>query len=378
VPSSWSSPGRGSALHLCARVLRRGIGVALLALLPSLLPADSLIGRAQNAVRAGNDEAAAELYGAWLRGNQGAPGSARVFGSYFSAEQDLIALLSVSSSFLQTGRGLQGAGQQFVRIARLFELCGRVQEARDAYLLAHAEGPPEASLISACILSMEMNDVEALERGLASLGQAPGAAASLLRALAAARAGDYVAARSILVPLAAAEGSQELALKAMWVLYIASGAQGEASDKDGARVMLTSRFPGSPESALVSSSLSGQNKGAPMVVVQALTPDFLAAPGEAPTVRMIESPAAPAVPAEPPRTGASAVQAGSFQMKENADDLVAELAKKGFDPIVREETAQGRTLFRVFAATGLDLAQARSLLAELKKQGFSGFVVSEK
>jgi cell division septation protein DedD len=356
-------------------------------LIPSLLGADALIGRAQKAARAGNAEAAAELYGAWLRANQSAPGSARVFGSYFGAEQDLAALLAVSASFLQSGRGVPGAGEQFARIARLFELCGRMQEARDAYVLAHAEGAPDATLISACILSIEMNDAETLERGLALLGPAPGAAASMLRALASARAGDYAAARSILVPLAAAEGNQELALKAMWILYIASGARGEGKDQAGARTMLTSRFAGSPESALVSAAPLGQKQGAPAAVVQALAPDFLGEPGDA----LLEAPNPPvelrAPTAEPapgpaaekgPRAGASAVQAGSFQMKENADDLVAELSRKGFTPTVREDTAQGRILYRVFAAVGMDQAGARSVLAELQKQGFSGFIVTEK
>jgi hypothetical protein len=65
-------------------------------------------------------------------------------------------------------------------------------------------------------------------------------------------------------------------------------------------------------------------------------------------------------------------------MKENADDLVAELTRQGFTPVVRQESLQGGDHFRVFAATGLDGEQARTLIARLKKLGFSGFAVTEK
>ena len=46
------------------------------------------------------------------------------------------------------------------------------------------------------------------------------------------------------------------------------------------------------------------------------------------------------------------VQAGSFLMKENADDLVTELSKRGFAPVVLHETTQGKDRYRVLAAAG--------------------------
>ncbi len=72
------------------------------------------------------------------------------------------------------------------------------------------------------------------------------------------------------------------------------------------------------------------------------------------------------------------MQAGSFKVKENADDLIAELTRRGFSPVLRQETLQGKDHYRVFAATGLDAEQARATIARLKQLGFSGFVVSEK
>jgi cell division protein FtsN len=72
------------------------------------------------------------------------------------------------------------------------------------------------------------------------------------------------------------------------------------------------------------------------------------------------------------------VQAGSFQVKENADDLSAELSKRGFAPIQRLETIQGKDHYRVFAGVGLDPVQARELLAKLLQEGFNGILVTEK
>jgi cell division protein FtsN len=76
--------------------------------------------------------------------------------------------------------------------------------------------------------------------------------------------------------------------------------------------------------------------------------------------------------------GKVSVQAGSFQVKENADDLSAELVKRGFSPVQKSETIQGKEHYRVFAGVGLDAAQARVLLSKLLQEGFSGILVTEK
>jgi cell division protein FtsN len=89
----------------------------------------------------------------------------------------------------------------------------------------------------------------------------------------------------------------------------------------------------------------------------------------------------PAAATPPPPTTVAvrmAVQAGAFQVRENADDLVTDLLRKGFSPSVREESIRGVTHYRVFAATGLDADNARELLSRLVRAGFSGFLVVEK
>ena len=72
------------------------------------------------------------------------------------------------------------------------------------------------------------------------------------------------------------------------------------------------------------------------------------------------------------------VQAGAFQVRENADYLVTDLLKKGFHPSVREESIQGVVHYRVFAGTAMAAEQARDLLSRLIQSGFSGFLVAEK
>jgi len=93
-------------------------------------------------------------------------------------------------------------------------------------------------------------------------------------------------------------------------------------------------------------------------------------------------------------------------MKENADDLISELTKKGFSPTLRIDAlegsapgaqgsasgtqgsasgtqgsasgSQGKSLYRVFAGTGLAVDEARALLDKLHEAGFSGFLLNDQ
>jgi cell division protein FtsN len=71
------------------------------------------------------------------------------------------------------------------------------------------------------------------------------------------------------------------------------------------------------------------------------------------------------------------VQAGSFGMRENADDMIRELAERGFSPIVRESAAGGKTLFKVIVASRVDAAAADAAAARLRGMGLEPFVFSE-
>ena len=65
-------------------------------------------------------------------------------------------------------------------------------------------------------------------------------------------------------------------------------------------------------------------------------------------------------------------------MKENADDLVTELTKRGFAPVVLHEATQGKDRYRVLAGAGLETEAAKSILRKLSDAGFGGFIVADK
>jgi cell division septation protein DedD len=270
-----------------------------------------------------------------------------------------------------------GAAVQFERIARLFNLAGRIEEARGAYLAAHSEGAPDSTLVSAFLLSLQMNDAEMMS---ASLAQMSGTGeTAFLRALWDARAGDSTAARAALVGLADQTGNPELALKALWILYEAARSSGDSEGQGTLRAKLTRRFGPSPETALAAGPFPGG--AAPRAtVVQMPAPDPLEIRQSLPAVSAPPAASentlsgAPGLPSSP----LMAVQAGSFLMKENADDLVSELNKRGFSPVVVHETAQGKDRYRVLAGTGLELEAAKIMLKRLSDAGYRGFLIQMK
>jgi cell division septation protein DedD len=366
-----------SPLRPCCRVVAAFfvLTVALRA------PADPLILHAHACEKAGDPEASAALLSMWLASNPGASGSPEVFASYFQLEQDLHALLEASRHFLVSARGVPGAAFQFDRIARLLDLSGRTEEARNAYLAAFAEGSSESALVTAFLLSYQMNDAESMSEALKKLGGKGGSADLFLHALSAMRTGDRAEARTALIGVADQTGNPELALKALWILYQAEAKSGNPAAGAWSRSRLGSRFASAPETAIVAGPAAPGTKAARAVVVEMPTPVVMDAasstsnPGVAPAVVQ----AAPNLtPPSPSAMAKFSVQAGSFLMKENTDDLVSELSKRGFAPTVLHETVQGKDRYRVLAGTGLEAEGARALLKKLSDAGFSGFIVTDR
>jgi cell division septation protein DedD len=385
--------------------------IVLLCLLrPFEVSADPLVLHARQLEKSGDQEGAAKLLSAWLAGNPGATGSSSIFLTYMRLEQDLPALLDASGRYLQSAKGLPGAAGAFERIAQLFDLAGRIEDARNAYLSAHEEGAADSTLVSAFLLSLQMNDTDTMASTLAQMPGKGGSAELLLRALSEIRAGDRAAARTTLVGLADQTGNPDLSVKALWILYQTAHTGGDSAGEAAARSKLGARFSAAPETALASVPASAESSAPRPIVVQmpvpgtldqgaalpgtgAVTPDSTppkAAPAPAENPAPANSPApgtaapiapqpsTPAVPTAPPSSPLNSVQAGSFLMKENADDLLAELAKRGFPAVVVRETIQGKDRYRVLAATGLDADAAKATLKKLSDAGFRGFLVQDK
>jgi cell division protein FtsN len=160
----------------------------------------------------------------------------------------------------------------------------------------------------------------------------------------------------------------------MWILYQNATTRGDSAGQESARAGLVARFPDSPETALASAG-STPEKQAFITAAASPWPDLLSPYDVQPAPSVIK---APPEPTQAPSLARYSVQAGAFQMKENADDLVGELTRSGFMPVVVRETIQGKDRFRVLAAAGLSIDDARGVVQTLEKLGYSGFLSAEK
>jgi len=89
--------------------------------------------------------------------------------------------------------------------------------------------------------------------------------------------------------------------------------------------------------------------------------------GNVPTVAKRSSPA-------PPAEGTFAVQVGAFEYARAAENLKQKLEKK-YSPVIVQEFAGAKTLYRVRIGQEPDLQAAENLAAQLRKQDLKPFVV---
>ncbi len=162
------------------------------------------------------------------------------------------------------------------------------------------------------------------------------------------------------------------------------------SDQD-ARSRLLSSFPLSPEAAIIRGEMSlspspfwylmGRNDGlvtafaregnAAVSASAANTPDVkssAAAQAAAPTA----VPSAPVPPSPEASAGKVWQQVGFFKNREYADELVAQLKKQGFQPIIRNETRPSGT---VYLSVLVPEDASRSVGPKLKDAGFESFLL---
>jgi cell division protein FtsN len=345
---------------------------------------------------------AARMYAHWLDVNHGSPAAPLMFQRYFDTEPSLPALLENARKFLTTSQKGAFLPESMMRVARLFDVAGLTEEARDAYLAALARGAPDSALESSFLLSLEMNDTGALQAALAGLKDDEGERARFLKACIAYQKGDTGPASEALMHIAEGSADQSVALKALWLRYQIAVRAGDSAARQEAAKLLQVRFPRSPEGVMAAADDPTSSARAPAdVTLMAKPSSFLGnEPAPLPASRPAAGPeqdAAPsaaqpadspapspatAIPLPPGNVGKPAprtlsVQAGSFQMKENADDLISGLVKNGFEPTLRSDAAQGKILYRVFVGRGLTAEEAHSLLDKLHQAGFSGFLTSD-
>ncbi|OHD70796.1 MAG: hypothetical protein A2177_02110 [Spirochaetes bacterium RBG_13_68_11] len=343
--------------------------MALIILAPAAAPAASLplqLDEAWQLERAGDAAAAARLYLSWARERSGEPSSLAGYAGFLRTERGLDTLIDACRDLAGSLAKVPGAWPLLAETAQLFELAGLDEEAVTIAADAWSRGGPAILLQRSMRLALAMGDLDAYAAAAARTVTVPG-----LDPLDATRdrlAGKLEEARQGSARLLSAVENPSLRLPAAWNLFEAARAGGTTADVAQAAARIAQLFPGSPEAAIALAATSGKS----LRVVEATSPSLFMSTGQA-TVKDSGSEAS----AVPPAGKTFSVQAGSFQMRENADELVKDLSRAGFEPLVREASVQGRTLYRVFAATGLDRDSAARLLERLRAAGYAGITVSD-
>ena len=301
--------------------------------------------------RAGDDAAAARLYLDWTGDHAADPSMLAGYAGFLRTERDLDVLVDAGRDFAESLPRLPGAWPLVDATARLFELAGLDEEAAEAAEDAWERGGPASLLQRAMRLRLAMGDLEGYEAAAARAVTLPDLDPLAVTAdLLSGRLDEAsTGAERILtgVPDAGAK------LLAAWELLEVTRISGDASAAARAAARLAELFPGSPE-ALIAMATS---TGAPSRVIEAPSPAMFASPAPEATV------------------AGFAVQAGSFKVRENADELIKDLRRAGFEATILEVVLQGTTLWRVLAGTGLDRASAEDLVGRLQAAGYAGIVV---
>jgi cell division septation protein DedD len=252
-----------------------------------------------------------------------------------------------------------GAWPLIAETAEVFELAGLSAEAASLAEEAWNRGGPATLLSRAMRLMLSMGDLDGYEAARDRT-----IAVSGLEALAATHdliIGAIDESRLASERLLAAAADPSARLSAAWNLFAAARSGGTRTGLGQAAARLAELFPGSPETSIALAASSGTGSRVT----------------EMPSPSLFLSAAVPAAPAALTAGTAFSVQAGAFQVRENADELVKDLSRAGFRPSIREGAVQEKTVFRVYAATGLDRASADRLLERLGTAGYAGIIVRD-
>ena len=277
------------------RLLSAFVVFLLCAFSARALGGDQTLQEARLDLMGADSEGAAGMYASWLEANLTSAEAPVIFNRYFSLEQNLPLLMEAGKKFLAGAQKGAGLSATMARIARLFEVAGKAEDARDAYLSAFARGETSA-LESAFLVSLEMNDVNALQSALSEMKNAAGEKLELLAACIAFQKGDIGPAEASLIRIASTANDQSVCLRALWMSYEAAVRCGDSSSRQQAVKLLGERFPRSPEYAIVvSDAPATRPRTGPGVTLLALPGSFL-----------IEQPAAGQQPAQMAQPGQAA------------------------------------------------------------------------
>jgi hypothetical protein len=344
TPTGRRLPEPGALSRVAAAALLAFL--LLVAATPSIAAEAPDLSEATRREQAGDREGAIGIYRAWLRESPDPARVDAVFLELFRLETDLTDLLDLSST--------PGIGPEpLLALSRLAEISGRLEEARTLAERARQAGAGVEAMVTSALLALEMNDAEAIVSALDSLREKGDGWAEVVDGYRDIAAERWDLSREKLGRAAESTADPRIALAALWGLYACARRSADAEGTAEAAAAIGRRFPGSPEEALATGRASPWPNPSQFAT---------ASPGDV---------------APPVKAGIFSVQAGSFLVQENADELAADLAEKGFRPVVREETSQGKSLFKLYAGIGMEREAALSLAESLRRAGYAGFLISE-
>jgi tetratricopeptide (TPR) repeat protein len=333
----------------------------------------------------GDREGAAALYEQWLAAN---PGSAEFTQVLFHAA-DIHPQLKSSIALLEKywAHISDKAAQSAIlgKTATLYEISGDFVKAQALFDQAYYANPGEAAfpfLYRSARLLFELGETRKSEdhaRVVANLCKNPvtkkRAAFLLTRIL----AGSGQPEEALRVALRLTEDSSNPTDNESVFLFIFTLADslGREPERSLALQRLAKDYPDSPEFRLAGQAAGQSRQGAvtplptPSALLNPLSPGTSVQSSLAP-------PEKPAVPSTPGAAGpaASAVQTGSFSVRENAEYMVRDLARLGFAAEIRE--ASGRTgspIYKVVVPLAGGPEEAQKLLIRLKEKSIEGFLL---
>lgn len=295
----------------------------------------------------------------------GEPTSLAGYAGFLRTERTLDAIVDAGRELAGGLPRVPEAWPLIEETALVFELAGLAAEAADLALEAWNRGGPARLLRRHLRLTLAMGDLPAYQAASSRAVAFPGA--DPLAVVAERLAGNLEDALRDASRILSASDDPHARLATAWDLFVAAREADAATGPAEAASRLVQLFPASPEAAIARSTTEGTRSR----VVEAASPAlFVQADAKADGAGLTA-----------PRSSGSAatfsVQTGSFQVRENADELAKDLRKAGFEPVIRSASVSGKTVWRVYAATGIERGAAERLLAELRAAGYAGFVVAD-
>ncbi len=312
----------------------------------------------------------------------------------YSSFEGLLRVESDVDSLVDSARTLLGkAGSSTPphglpgRYAVICELAGDLVTAAGLYRVEFEASGSEDALHAAIALAIEMNDLDTAGALIPKCGD-PGQKARF-QAEAALQEGNSSSAKEALAAYLLHVKSSDLPPAALFSSLSVAVA---ISDREGAiraEERLAADYPLSPESVIATTAIKGDDGGKTRIYAAPVPAQFLVgvqSTEASPSVPAPEPPGASAapLPAEsapedasvpaPPKRNVS-VQAGSYLVRENAEDMARVLREKGFSAVVREQVISGRTYFKALAAASTDISEAKKILDDLRKKGFDGVLI---